>query len=121
MPTILNSRTARLKPAPFCLCKTMQPYAERFYKGPQWQAVREIVIKRDQYLCQDCKTAGRITPAEEVHHIIELTPENIYNPEIALGLNNLISLCRECHKARHAGGRPVRRYKVDELGRVEII
>lgn len=97
----------------------MQKYAERFYKSQQWQAARDAAIKRDAYLCRDCYTAGRITPAEEVHHITEITPENINDPAITLNLDNLISLCRECHKARH-GERPAKRYHVDGLGRVHI-
>lgn len=36
--------------------------------------------------------------AEEVHHKIELTPENINNKRIALGMDNLVSLCGQCHK-----------------------
>lgn len=69
-------------------------------------------------MCQDCLAEGRYTPAEEVHHIIELTPENINSPSIALNPDNLVSLCRECHRARHTGR--VSRYEVDELGRVKI-
>ena len=96
----------------------MQPYAEKFYKSKIWQTVRDAAIKRDAYLCQDCLKAGRITPAEEVHHIQELTPENITDPSVSLSLDNLISVCRECHQARH--GARQRRYSIDELGRVMI-
>lgn len=87
-----------------------------FYKTKVWQDTREYIMSRDARLCQDCLKKGRITTAEEVHHIIELTPENMTDPDIALNENNLISLCRECHKARH--GARKRRYKVDEWGRV---
>ena len=44
---------------------------------------------------------GIYKPAKEVHHIEELTPENIYRPEISLNFDNLVALCKECHKARH--------------------
>ena len=54
-------------------------------------------------------------PAEEVHHIIKLTPANIDDPEISLNLDNLVSLCHDCHAKRHA--KP-KRYKIDDLGRV---
>lgn len=33
----------------------------------------------------------------------ELNPENINDPAIALGLDNLMSLCTACHSARTAG------------------
>ncbi len=75
-------------------------------------------MQRDARLCVDCLAEGRYTPAEEVHHIKELTPENISDPRISLSLDNLVSLCRECHKKRH--GAHATRYTVDEFGRVSI-
>lgn len=77
-----------------------------------------MALKRDRYLCADCAKAGKTTAAEEVHHIIPLTPENIDDPRITTGLDNLVSLCRECHRARH--GAREKRYTVDEMGRVTI-
>ena len=77
-----------------------------------------MIWQRDVGLCVDCRKRGIITPAEEVHHIIEITPDNINNPEITLNPDNLVSLCRECHKARHGDGY-VPRYKIDSMGRVE--
>lgn len=92
-------------------------FSSRFYSSIEWQTVREMAIRRDFYLCQDCLKKNLITPAEEVHHIIKLTPDNINDPEIALNLDNLVSLCKDCHAARHS---QPKRYKVDEFGRVEI-
>lgn len=86
-------------------------------------------MKRDHWLCQDCLAKGIYTPAEEVHHIIPLTPENIEDPAVNTNPENLIALCRECHKQRHIamrerrqnlGERRVRRYTVDEWGRAEV-
>jgi len=96
----------------------MQAWAEAFYSSGAWKTIRDLAKKRDAYLCVDCLKAGKITPAEEVHHIIEITPENVTDPNVTLNLDNLVSLCRECHKARH--GARVRRYNVDEMGRVTI-
>ena len=97
-------------------CRTVQDWAKFFYKSKQWQRVRDYVMKRDQWLCQDCLKKGKYVPAEEVHHIVPLKPENITDPSITLDENNLVALCRECHKARH--GARERRYSVDEYGRV---
>lgn len=97
----------------------MKEWAKSFYKSQRWQQVRQAAISRDAYLCVDCLTRGVITPAEEVHHITELTPDNITDPNITLNLDNLVSLCRECHKARHGARR--RRYKIDERGSVEVL
>lgn len=36
-----------------------------------------------------------------VHHIVELTPANINDPNISTSLDNLVSLCDLCHKKVH--------------------
>ena len=71
-------------------------FSKAFYHSKQWQQVREYVLMRDSYLCRIC---GQ--PAEEVHHKIHLTPENLYDPRVNLNPDNLISLCRECHFKEH--------------------
>lgn len=97
----------------------MKEFARTFYSSGAWKNIREAVKKRDGKLCVDCLKKGIYTPAEEVHHIIELTPENINDPEISLNMDNLVSLCRECHQKRHEVN--TKRYKVDEYGRVTIL
>ena len=67
-------------------------WAKAFYNSIAWQQVRREVLRRDRYTC--CRCASR---AEEVHHIQELTPENINNPMITLNPDNLLSLCHSCH------------------------
>jgi 5-methylcytosine-specific restriction endonuclease McrA len=46
-----------------------------------------------------CVRCGR--PGEIVHHKIHLTPQNINDPSIALGEDNLELLCRDCHAIVH--------------------
>ena len=91
-------------------------FAKKFYRSAAWQNVRGYVFTRDAMLCQDCLKRGVYTPAEEVHHIIELSPENIQDPDITLNPDNLVSLCRGCHHARHYPN--ARRYTVNEFGAV---
>ena len=96
----------------------MREFARSFYKTQAWKRLRDDIMKRDGGICRDCWDKGMLTPAEEVHHIIPLTPDNISDPDIALNPSNLVCLCRECHKARH--GIRKGRYRFDELGRVII-
>ena len=70
-----------------------KPWAKRFYNSKLWLEARRQALHRDDYTCHDC--GGRAT---EVHHINELTPDNINDYSISLSLNNLQSLCYECHK-----------------------
>lgn len=71
-------------------------FSKSFYNSKEWQKVRSYILKRDNYLCTKCGN-----PAEEVHHIEHLTPDNITNPHVTLNPDNLTSLCRDCHFAEH--------------------
>ena len=73
-------------------------------------------MKKAKGLCEDCLKQNKVTPASEVHHIIELTPKNITDPCITLSYQNLVALCHDCHMKRHHPHK--RRFKVDEYGRV---
>ena len=66
-------------------------------------------------MCEECIKKGIYKPGEIVHHKEEVTPLNIYNPEITLNLKNLQLLCRDCHARAH---KKERRYKLDDMGRV---
>jgi 5-methylcytosine-specific restriction endonuclease McrA len=72
-----------------------------FYKKPAWLSKRKNVLRRDGYLCQECKRYGKTTPATEVHHIIPLEWCLIYYVALALESSNLISLCNKCHDKMH--------------------
>lgn len=98
----------------------MKTWAKQFYHTAAWLSVRDNVLRRDMMLCQDCLKAGRYTPAREVHHIIELTAENVKDPSVSLNPDNLVSLCHGCHQSRHRPGQEERRYTVDKFGRVEV-
>ena len=66
-------------------------------------------------MCEECKRNGKLTPAQEVHHKIKLTPANVNNPEISLNWKNLEALCKDCHLNKH---RKKKRWSVDEDGNV---
>lgn len=100
----------------------MKPWAEKFYSSQAWRDLRSYCLKRDAYLCQDCQKAGKLTAAEEVHHIKPITQSNITNPAITLNANNCVSLCKSCHKKRHKGRSTTsKRYTVDNDGHVTIV
>ncbi|MGC3792034.1 HNH endonuclease [Priestia aryabhattai] len=68
-----------------------------FYKSKEWLKCRELVMQRDNYLCQECLANQEITKADMVHHIEELVDA----PDKALNMDNLISLCHSCHNKEH--------------------
>lgn len=70
---------------------------DSFYHSREWQAVRRQVLDRDNYLCQVCKRAGRITPATTVHHIVPVRADWTRRLDPA----NLETICKTCHNAEH--------------------
>jgi len=58
--------------------------------GSAWRKIRNSYINRFP-LCAECLKAGKVTPAQEVHHIIPLGNGGTHADE------NLMSLCKSCH------------------------
>lgn len=71
--------------------------SEKFYKSKKWKSKRQLILRRDEYLCRECKRYGKITPATTVHHILPIEQR----PDLKLNSQNLISLCNECHNKMH--------------------
>ena len=76
-------------------------YAKKFYHSKAWKDCRESYISKVHGLCERCYDKGKITPGYIVHHIKEITPSNINNPEITLNHDNLQYVCQECHNTIH--------------------
>lgn len=68
----------------------------RFYRSDEWHLARAIKIANRNGLCEKC---GQ--PANEVHHKIHLTIQNVDDPSIALNQSNLMLLCTDCHNKEH--------------------
>jgi 5-methylcytosine-specific restriction endonuclease McrA len=98
----------------------MKEYARRFYSSKAWQRTRDAYKKSKRGLCEICLAQGMYKPCEIVHHKVELTPDNINNPDITLSWSNLQCVCREHHAEIHELYERKRRYKIDELGRVIV-
>ncbi len=73
-----------------------QRFSKPLYNSKEWRKIREYTLKRDRYLCVICGA-----PAQEVHHVERLTPDNINDISVALNSNNLVSLCKDCHFKEH--------------------
>ena len=78
--------------------------------GHRWRQLRLLVLARDNYLCQQCKREGRITPGNQADHII---PKSQGGQD---EIDNLQTLCTECHMdktIRESGRVPRETYTVD--------
>ena len=85
-----------------------------FYNTQAWKKARNAYKKSVGGLCERCLRSGIIRAGEFVHHKIHLSVQNIDDPKITLGFDNMELLCRDCHAAEHAK----RRYVVDAEGNV---
>ena len=83
---------------------------QRFYNSSNWKKVRAMVRKRDNNECVMCREQGYVTIDTNerrddgrkkiqlvVHHIRELED----HPELALDMNNLITICYQHHELIH--------------------
>ncbi|WP_069649649.1 HNH endonuclease [Caloranaerobacter ferrireducens] len=73
-----------------------------FYHSKEWEKTRRLVLSRDKGLCQHCLKENKIVFADVVHHIVELKQDWSKRLE----LDNLISLCHECHNKIHSKDTP---------------
>lgn len=93
-------------------------FSRKFYSSQAWNNCRSAYMESAHHLCERCLSKGIMTPAEIVHHKIELTPDNIDNPLITLNSDNLEAVCRECHAQIHEKYHSKKRFKILEGGRV---
>lgn len=78
-------------------------FAKPFYNSKQWEKCRQGYISQRQSIdggiCERCKDSlGYI-----VHHKVHITPDNINDPYITLGHDNLSYMCHDCHNREHGG------------------
>lgn len=76
----------------------------KFYVSSEWRRLRKEVLADDKNECVICKSKGKYTRANHVHHVNYVRK----HPELALSetyvdgngnvKRNLISVCHECHE-----------------------
>ena len=64
-------------------------------RGTNWQSRKRATLNRDKRTCQIC---GK--PGNDVHHVVPKRKFNDKNE--SNGLDNLITLCKRCHRIEDA-------------------
>lgn len=84
-----------------------KPWADRGSRhargyGAAWDRLRLEVLKRDNYLCQECMRQGKLTPLcikPHDHAVDHIKPKAHGGSD---DFQNLQSLCIDCHTAKTA-------------------
>lgn len=70
--------------------------AASYYTGT-WNEARRSALRRDNFMCQECgKNRDELGMNPDVHHIEPV--RTFEDPQEAHNLNNLICLCKSCHR-----------------------
>lgn len=77
-------------------------FAKSFYDSKEWKDCRNAYIGErilvDGGRCELChRDHGYI-----IHHKVELNEDNISDPSVALGYDNLMYVCQNCHNNIHS-------------------
>ena len=103
----------RLSDGPYCEehRKAVRDDYNRYERSPDsnkkygraWKRIRDRYAEAHP-LCERCLKEGRLTPVEEVHHIVPLSQGGTHSRD------NLMSLCQSCHTKIHLemGDRQIR-------------
>ena len=89
---------------------------DKFYRSAKWKKCRLAMIAEARGICQRCHK----NPGTEVHHIIPVTDQNVDDPTIALGKDNLMVLCKSCHDSIRSVDETGKIVEFDENGNVTI-
>lgn len=76
------------------------PLIAQKYKSKRWQKLRKQKILLNP-LCERCLKREIYVPAYFVHHKEYITEKNYEDDNIFFNIENLESLCQECHNKEH--------------------
>lgn len=72
------------------------------YNTQRWRDLRAFKMLNNP-LCEECEKADKVTPVDDVHHIVSFmsTDDLVYRTQLAFDYENLMSVCDECHQKLH--------------------
>lgn len=81
----------------------MAKYAviKSFLASEAWQKFRLLIISQRSLRCEHCGNIVARVRDLTLHHIIELTPENVHDVMISLNPDNVLVVHHECHNQIH--------------------
>ena len=79
----------------------MRKLRQKAYQNRHWRKLRDTYLK-EHPICEECLKHGKVTPAEDVHHIKSPFRGGEINYNMLLDYHNLESVCKDCHGEIHA-------------------
>ena len=70
---------------------------KQFYASREWLRFRAAVIAERGLVCQHCGRVIAHIGEATVHHVTELTADNVNDPNVALNPDNVLVVHRKCH------------------------
>ena len=101
---------------------------QSFYKSRLWKETKKEIWYKQNCLCAICHKPvyvdgiSNYIPREKrrtgiVHHKEHLTDINVYDDNIAINIDNLVGVCKDCHERLHHQDQVTRLgYSFDEEG-----
>lgn len=98
MPTIYKPKKQQRKYSVDLTRKERQ----KVYQSVQWQRLRAAYLA-EHPLCEDCRQRGKVTAADDVHHVRSFMTATDPGERMRLALDygNLRALCKVCHQLEH--------------------
>ena len=81
----------------------------RISYGPDWYDIANRTRKRDNYTCQVCGKRRKGSLRKKALHVHHITPLRAFGGdyEAANHPDNLVTLCKSCHKKVESGSTPL--------------
>ncbi|MDQ0158972.1 HNH endonuclease [Alkalibacillus salilacus] len=74
----------------------MERIGQKIYDSSSWRKLRQAYMASQHGLCERCGYPGDV-----VHHIEPITADNVNDPFVTFGWDNLELLCHACHNQEH--------------------
>lgn len=76
------------------------PEIAKKYKSKRWQKLRQQKLLLNPF-CERCLRKGLFNAVNIIHHKEYVTDLNYEDDDVFFNINNLESLCIECHNKEH--------------------
>jgi hypothetical protein len=84
----------------------MRSRFQSFYESKQWRRFREVILLErmgnEGIICESCSNVILRRGNAHLHHITELTPENVDDVMVSMNPDNIKVVCARCHNLEHS-------------------